>query len=43
MAFLLAQGVDTFVEVGPGETLLSFVKRMDRSASRVRLAFGPQA
>lgn len=40
MNYLLAQGVDTFVEVGPGDTLLSFMKRIDRKASRVKLTFG---
>ncbi len=40
MNYLLAQGVDTFVEVGPGDTLLSFIKRIDRQASRVKLTFG---
>jgi [acyl-carrier-protein] S-malonyltransferase len=40
MNYLLAQGVDTFVEVGPGDTLLSFMKRIDRNASRVKLTFG---
>lgn len=40
MNYLLAQGVDTFVEVGPGDTLLSFIKRIDRQANRVKLAFG---
>ena len=40
MNFLLGQGVDTFVEVGPGDTLLSFMKRIDRKASRVKLTFG---
>ena len=34
--YLLAQGVDTFVEVGTGDTLLSFVKRIDRKANRVK-------
>jgi hypothetical protein len=40
MNYLLAQGVDTFVEVGPCDTLLSFMKRIDRKASRVKLTFG---
>lgn len=40
MNYLLAQGVDSFVEVGPGDTLLSFMKRIDRKASRVKLTFG---
>jgi [acyl-carrier-protein] S-malonyltransferase len=40
MGYLLAQGVESFVEVGPGDTLLSFMKRIDRKASRVKLTFG---
>lgn len=40
MNYLLAQGVDSFVEVGSGDTLLSFMKRIDRKASRVKLTFG---
>jgi [acyl-carrier-protein] S-malonyltransferase len=40
MTYLLAQGVDRFVEVGPGDTLLSFMKRIDRKAERVKITFG---
>lgn len=40
MNYLLAQDVDTFVEVGPGDTLLSFMKRINRKANRVKLTFG---
>jgi [acyl-carrier-protein] S-malonyltransferase len=36
MNWLLAAGVHTFVEVGPGDTLLSFIKRIDRGARRVK-------
>ncbi len=36
MNYLLEQGVERFVEVGPGETLLSFMKRIDRKAERVK-------
>jgi [acyl-carrier-protein] S-malonyltransferase len=36
MNCLLAQGVDTFVEVGPGDTLLSFMKRIERNVKRVK-------
>ncbi len=37
MAYLLTQGVDTFVEVGPGDVLLSLVKRLDRKTKRLKL------
>ena len=40
MNYLLGQGVDRFVEVGSGDTLLSFMKRIDRKASRIKLTFG---
>jgi [acyl-carrier-protein] S-malonyltransferase len=40
MNYLLTEGVDTFVEVGPGNTLLSFIKRIDRQANRVELNLG---
>lgn len=36
MNYLLAQGVDAFIEVGPGDTLLSFMKRIDRNAKRIK-------
>lgn len=34
--FLGEQGVDTYVEVGPGDVLLGLVKRIDRNAQRVK-------
>jgi [acyl-carrier-protein] S-malonyltransferase len=37
MRYLLGQGVDTFVETGPGGVLLGLMKRIDRKAKRVKL------
>ncbi len=34
--FLAEQGVDTYMEVGPGDVLLGLVKRIDRGAQRVK-------
>jgi len=32
----VSQGVDTFVEVGPGNVLLNLVKRIDRKSTRLQ-------
>ena len=35
MDYMLKRGVSRFVEIGPGRTLASMIKRIDRSASAV--------
>lgn len=39
MSYLVAQGVDSVVEVGPGDTLQGLMKRIDRSVSRMQFNF----
>jgi [acyl-carrier-protein] S-malonyltransferase len=38
--YMVAQGVDTFVEVGAGDVLLSLVKRIHRQAQRIKFKIG---
>lgn len=40
MRYLLDQGVDTFLEVGPGEVLLGLMKRIERKAKRIKFDIG---
>ncbi|HCX63750.1 MAG TPA: [acyl-carrier-protein] S-malonyltransferase [Eubacteriaceae bacterium] len=35
--YLVAQGVDTFVELGPGKTLSNFIKRIDRKVKTLHV------
>lgn len=37
MERMLAEGVDTFVEIGPGKTLSGFLRRIDRSVTAVNV------
>jgi [acyl-carrier-protein] S-malonyltransferase len=35
--YMIAQGVDTFVEIGVGKTLSSFVKRIDKTCTTLQV------
>jgi [acyl-carrier-protein] S-malonyltransferase len=43
MRYMIAQGSDLFIEVGPGEVLLGLLKRIDRSLQRIAFDKGPAA
>jgi [acyl-carrier-protein] S-malonyltransferase len=40
MRYLIDQGIDTFLEVGPGEVLLGLMKRIDRKSKRIIFEIG---
>ena len=37
MRRLIGDGTDTFIEIGPGHTLSSFVKKTDRSVNIINI------
>lgn len=37
MLLMLADGVDTFIEIGPGKTLIGFLRKIDREAKAVNV------
>ena len=43
MRYLIGQGADVFIEVGPGEVLLGLLKRIDRGPQRIAFDKGPAA
>lgn len=37
MEYMISQGVDTFIEIGPGKTLSGFMKKIDRSVQMLHV------
>ncbi len=41
--YMIAEGIDTFVEIGPGKTLSSFMKKTDRNVTMYRVGTWEEA
>ena len=40
---MIAEGIDTFVEIGPGRTLSGFMKKIDRNVTMYRIGTWEEA
>ena len=43
MRAMIAQGIDTFVEIGPGKTLSGFMKKIDKNVNMYRISTWEEA
>ena len=43
MRAMIAQGIDTFVEIGPGKTLSGFMKKTDKNVNMYRISTWEEA
>ena len=43
MRTMIAQGIDTFVEIGPGKTLSGFMKKIDKNVNMYRISTWEEA